>query len=47
MVCFGSMFIKMSHPQTKEMIEKGKAPWAWITELCGLVLFAFRCSLLT
>ncbi|XP_014445703.1 p53 and DNA damage-regulated protein 1 isoform X3 [Tupaia chinensis] len=24
MVCFGSMFIKMSHPQTKEMIEKGK-----------------------
>ncbi|XP_003411689.1 p53 and DNA damage-regulated protein 1 [Loxodonta africana] len=22
MVCFGSMFIKMSHPQTKEMIEK-------------------------
>ncbi|XP_015337281.1 p53 and DNA damage-regulated protein 1 isoform X2 [Marmota marmota marmota] len=21
-VCFGSMFIKMSHPQTKEMIEK-------------------------
>ncbi|KAM5304501.1 p53 and DNA damage-regulated protein 1 isoform 1-T1 [Glossophaga mutica] len=22
MVCFGNMFIKMSHPQTKEMIEK-------------------------
>lgn len=22
MVCFGSMFIKMPHPQTKEMIEK-------------------------
>nr|KAF6472064.1 p53 and DNA damage regulated 1 [Molossus molossus] len=28
MVCFGNMFIKMPHPQTKEMIEKGKASWA-------------------
>ncbi|KAM9589496.1 p53 and DNA damage-regulated protein 1 isoform 1-T1 [Trichechus inunguis] len=25
MVCFGSMFIKMPHPQTKEMIEKDQA----------------------
>ncbi|KAM6164641.1 p53 and DNA damage-regulated protein 1 isoform 1-T1 [Rhynchocyon petersi] len=25
MVCFGSMFIKMPHPHTKEMIEKDQA----------------------
>lgn len=30
MVCFGNMFIKMPHPQTKEMIEKGKASWTWV-----------------
>lgn len=26
MVCFGNMFIRMPHPETKEMIEKGKPP---------------------
>ncbi|XP_007932723.1 p53 and DNA damage-regulated protein 1 [Orycteropus afer afer] len=25
MVCFGNMFIKMPHPQTKEMLEKDQA----------------------
>lgn len=30
MVCFGNMFIRMPHPQTKEMIEKGKAFWGWV-----------------
>lgn len=29
MVCFGNMFIKMPHPKTKEMIQKGKVSWGW------------------
>lgn len=35
MVCFGNMFIKMPHPQTKEMIEKGKASWAWVRDMAA------------
>lgn len=36
MVCFGNMFIKMPHPETKEMIEKGKASWGWVRDVLPL-----------